>query len=72
MRSRRKSKRRKPESNLKQHKCLAYNADGNHAYFYDSELAKRSISHLAVANNNVGAGNQSFANDFETKKPPSD
>ena len=38
----------KPESSYKKG-CLAYSIEGDHAFFYQSEQVKRSISHLAVA-----------------------
>ena len=66
----RKIKEYKPESNYKKG-CLAYSIEGYHAWFYESEQVKRSLSHLSVANNgSIDMTKPRQASEFESKRPP--
>ena len=66
----RKIKEYKPEQSYKKG-CLAYSIEGDHAWFYETEQVKRSISHLSVANNgSVDMSKPRQASEFESKRPP--
>ena len=70
MHSGRKIKEYKPESSYKKG-CLAYIIEGDHAFFYQSEQVKRSISHLAVANNgSIDMTKPRQASEFKSNRPP--